>query len=244
MLQQIDRQGEAPLVAADKARLLDKPGGVDGLGAKAQVGDGTRARLLGVVDEVALGVEALQLADDLDAVLVGTNRAVGTEAEEQRPHPAGGLQIADGVPGQTEARHVIDNSHGKAWTRCIGCQLLEHHRAHGGGELFGREAVAAATEPRQALDKTALQTIDQRALHIQQQRLAARARLLGAIQHRDAAHALRQRVQQRLHREGAIEANDQHPGLAILPVEPVHRGAGGGRPEPISTITSVASGAP
>ena len=69
-------------MAADKARLLDKPGGVDGLGAKAQVGDGARARLLGVVDEVALGVEALQLADDLDAVLVGAHRAIGTEAEE------------------------------------------------------------------------------------------------------------------------------------------------------------------
>ncbi|MNF65088.1 hypothetical protein D3C84_468390 [compost metagenome] len=230
VLQQIDRFDKAPLVAADKARLLDKPGRIDGLGAKAQVGDGARARLLGVVDEVALGVEALQLADDLDAVLVGADRAVGTESEEQRPHPAGGLQIADGVPGQTEARHVIDNSHGKAWTRCIGCQLLEHRRAHGRGELFGRETVAAATEPRQPLDKTALQTIDQRALHIQQQRLAAGARLLGAIQHRHAAHAGGQRIEQRLHREGAIETNDQHPGLAILPVEPIHRSAGGGRP--------------
>ena len=59
-------------------------------------------------------MEPLQLADDLDAVLVGADRAVGAEAEEQRPHPAGRLQIAYGVPGQTEARHVIHYPHGKA----------------------------------------------------------------------------------------------------------------------------------
>ncbi len=191
VLQQVYRFDKAPLVAADKARLLDKPGGIDGLGAKAQVGDGARARLLGVVDEIALGVEPLQLADDLDAVLVGADCAVGTKAEEERPHPAGGLQIADGVPCQTEARHIIHDPHRKAGARRIGCQLLKHSRAHGRGELLGGEAVATATEPRQALDKAALQAIDQRALHIQQQRLAARARLLGAIQHRHAPHALR-----------------------------------------------------
>ncbi len=175
-------------------------------------------------------MEPLQLADDLDAVLVGAHRAVGTEAEEERPHPAGGLQIADGVPGQTEARYVIDNPHGKAGARRIGCQLLEHSRTHGGGELFGREAVATATEPRQPFDKAALQAVDQGALHIQQQRLATCPRLLGAIQHGDAAHALRQRIEQRLYREGAIEAHNQDPCLAILLVEPIHGSAGSGRP--------------
>ncbi len=217
-------------MAADKARLLDEPGGVYGLGAKTQVGDGARARLLGVVDEVALGVEAIQLADDLDAVLVGADCAVGAEAKKQGPHPARRLQIADGVPGQTEARNIVHYPHGKARARRIGCQLLKHSRAHGRGELLGREAVATTTEPRQPLDKAALQAIDQGALHIQQQRLAAGARLLGAIQHSDAAHAGRQRIEQRLHREGAIEAHHQAPCLAILLVEPVDRGAGGGRP--------------
>ncbi|MNI14130.1 hypothetical protein D3C73_673810 [compost metagenome] len=134
------------------------------------------------------------------------------------------------MPGQTEARDVIDNSHGKARARRIGCQLLEYSRAHGGGELLGREAVTAATQPGQPLDKAALQTVDQRALHIQQQRLAARARLLGAIQHGDATHTPGQGIEQRLHREGTIEANDQDPGLAILPVEPIHSRAGSGRP--------------
>ncbi|MNV21151.1 hypothetical protein D3C71_1120790 [compost metagenome] len=134
------------------------------------------------------------------------------------------------MPGQTETGYIIDNPHGKAWTRRIGCQLLKHRRAHGRGELLGGETIATAAEPGQPLDKAALQAIDQGALHIQQQRLATRPRLLGAIQHRHAAHTLRQRIEQCLYREGAIEANDQYPGLAILPVEPIHRGAGGGRP--------------
>ncbi len=41
--------------------------------------------LLGVVDEVALRVVGRVLADDLDGVLVGAHRAIGTEAVEERP---------------------------------------------------------------------------------------------------------------------------------------------------------------
>jgi hypothetical protein len=47
------------------------------------VGDGDRAGLLRVVHEVALGEVVGLLADDLDGVLVGADRAVGTETEEE-----------------------------------------------------------------------------------------------------------------------------------------------------------------
>ena len=106
------------------------------------------------------------------------------------------------------------------------------------------EAIATATEPGQPLDKAALQAVDEGALHIQQQRLAACPGSLVRSSTAMRRTLCGRRVEQRLHREGAIEANDQHPGLAILLVEPIHRRAGGGRPEPISTMTSVASGAP
>ena len=55
-----------------------------GRGLDAQVRDGDRARLLRVVDEVALRVEIGLLADDLDRVLVGAHGAVGAEAVEHR----------------------------------------------------------------------------------------------------------------------------------------------------------------
>ena len=57
------------LVAADEARLRDEVGRLDRLRAEAQVRDRLRARLLRVVDEVALRVQVL-LAEDLDRVLV------------------------------------------------------------------------------------------------------------------------------------------------------------------------------
>jgi hypothetical protein len=57
--------------------------------AEAQVRDRDRAGLLGVVDEVALGEVVRVLADDLDAVLVGADRAVGAQAVEQGAHHVG-----------------------------------------------------------------------------------------------------------------------------------------------------------
>jgi len=44
------------LMAADEVRLRDQVGRVDRLRPKAQMGDGARARFLGIVDEVALGI--------------------------------------------------------------------------------------------------------------------------------------------------------------------------------------------
>ncbi len=52
----VDLLEELELVAGDEVGARDEVGGADGLGAEAQVGGGERAGLLGVVDEVALGV--------------------------------------------------------------------------------------------------------------------------------------------------------------------------------------------
>ena len=60
--------------------------------AEAQVRDGLRAGLLGVVDEVPLGVQIRLVTEDLDRVLVRADRPVGAEAEE---HGADGLRRLD-----------------------------------------------------------------------------------------------------------------------------------------------------
>ena len=67
---------------ATKSAPLDEIGRSDGLGPEAQVRHRDRARLLRVVDEVALGEQVGALADDLDRGLVGTDRAVRAEPEE------------------------------------------------------------------------------------------------------------------------------------------------------------------
>ncbi len=81
------------LVAADEAGPLDEVGGPDRLRPEAQVRDRLRARLLRVVDEVALGIQALLVAEDLDRVLVRADGAVGAEAEEDRAHRLGRLDV-------------------------------------------------------------------------------------------------------------------------------------------------------
>ena len=85
-LQHVEALQERELVAGDEGRAVDQVGGADRLRAEAQVRDGDRAGLLRVVDEVALGVVVRLLADDLDGVLVGADRAVGAEAVEERAH--------------------------------------------------------------------------------------------------------------------------------------------------------------
>ncbi len=81
-LEHVELLEEDEGVAGHEVRRGDEVGGADGLGPEAQVGDRDGAGLLGVVDEVALGVVGRVLADDLDGVLVGAHGAVRAEAVE------------------------------------------------------------------------------------------------------------------------------------------------------------------
>ena len=84
VLEHVDPFQELELMAGDEPGLRDQIGRPDRTRARAQVGDRRRARLLGVVDEVALHVQIGLFPDDLDRVLVGADGAVGAEAVEQR----------------------------------------------------------------------------------------------------------------------------------------------------------------
>ena len=104
----VDPVEQPELVAADEAGLLHEVGSADRLRPEAEVRDGLRAGLLRVVDEVALRVQAL-VAEDLDRVLVRADRPVRAEAEEDRAHRLGRLDVECRVV--VEARHrdvVID----------------------------------------------------------------------------------------------------------------------------------------
>jgi hypothetical protein len=79
----------------------DQVGGADRLGAEAQVRGGHGAGLLGVVDEVALGVVfGVFGADDLDGVLVGAHGAVGAEAVEEGADGRGLRWRRSGIVGR------------------------------------------------------------------------------------------------------------------------------------------------
>ena len=88
---------ELELVAGDEAGAADEVRRADRPRPEAQVRDRDGARLLRVVDEVALREAVGLLAEDLDRVLVGADRAVGAEAVEDRARDVGRLDVEVGV---------------------------------------------------------------------------------------------------------------------------------------------------
>ena len=164
------------LVAADEAGLRDEVRRADRLRPEAQVRDGLRAGLLGVVDEVALGVQALFGAEDLDRVLVRADRAVGAEAEEHRPHGLRRLDVERRVVGQARAGDVVVDPDREPPLGPLALQLVEHAGDHPGRELLRGQAVAAADHARHQLALAVGVRLAERREHVEEQRLAERAR--------------------------------------------------------------------
>ena len=133
-------------MAGDEVCLPDQVRRADRPRAEAQVRDGHRARLLRVVDEVALGVVRRLLADDLDRVLVGADRAVRAQAEEHAPRHVVRLDVQVAVVRQRRVRDVVDDADGEVVARRRPAQLVEHAVDHRRRELLRRQAVAAADD--------------------------------------------------------------------------------------------------
>jgi hypothetical protein len=89
-------------------------------------------------------------------------------------------------------------------------QLVEDGAHHRGREFLGREAVASADHARHRRERAVLHGLRERRAHVLVQRLAERAGLLGAIEHRDRLHAARHRREERGRGEGPVEADLEH----------------------------------
>ena len=154
---------------------------------EAQVGDGDAARLLRVVDEVALGEVGRVLADDLDGVLVGAHRAVGAQAPEVAADHVLALGLEGGVVGEREVGDVVVDAHREVALGAGVGQLVVDRLHHGRRELLGGEAVAAADHGDLVVEAVdvGLLRLAQRRDHVLVERLAEAARLLGAVEHGD-----------------------------------------------------------
>ena len=148
--------------------------------AEAQVADGHAAGLLGVVLEVRLNVLVGVVADDLDGVLVGAHGAVAAQAPELaldgagaavlgRPPPPGRLRLVTSstMPmvnwflGRPEPAPHIQRT--RSWEAC---PWSPDHSGQPTTVLSGDAAYQSGD-------------------HVQVQRLAQSAGLLGAVQHRN-----------------------------------------------------------
>ena len=215
------------LVAADEARARDEVRRPDGLRSEAQVRDGLRARLLRVVDEVALGVQALLGAEDLDRVLVRADRAVGAEAEEHRSHRVGRLDVERVVVREARVGHVVGDADREAPLGSLAGELVEHGGDHPRRELLRRQPVAAADHLRHQLALAIRVGLAQRREHVEEQRLAERSGLLGPVEHGDAARGGRQGRDQLLRRERAVEPDLCHADALAAGLQVAHRLARG-----------------
>ena len=211
----VDLVEQPELVAADEARVLHEVRRPDRPRPEAQVRHGLRARLLRVVHEVALRVQVLLRAEDLDRVLVRPDRAVRPESEEDRADRVGRFDVERRVVGQARPRDVVVDADGEPAPRPLARELGEHARDHARRELLRRQAVAAARHPRHD-PLVVLLRLGQRGDDVQEQRLADRARLLRPVQHGDPAHARGQRVEQRSRRERPVQAQLHHPDPLAL----------------------------
>src|SRR5271165_5416432 len=97
--QDIQFQQKIELVNADEVGRLQKIGGGDRSVAEAQVADRLGSGLVAVIDKVALRIASLVFGQNLHAILVRSNRSVGTKTKEQSAVDAGRLDIEARVDG-------------------------------------------------------------------------------------------------------------------------------------------------
>ncbi len=126
-------------------------------------------------------------AENLDRVLVRADGAVRAEAEEDRTDRAGRLDVQQRVIGQAGARHVIVDADGEPAPGPLASQFRENAGHHAGRELLGGQAVAPAGHQREELALTGGMRLSQRGDHVEEERLAARPRFLGPVEHGDPA---------------------------------------------------------
>ena len=215
------------VVAADEPGRVDQVRGPDGVRPETEVGGGLRAGLLGVVDEVPLGVAARVLAEDLDGVLVGADGTVRAEAEEEGAERPRRLDVQAAVVREAGPAHVVVDADREAGARLITAELGEDTGHHPRGHLLRGEPVTATDDHRHGPPGARAVRLGERAQHVQEERLAERPGLLGAVEHRHPARARRDRGEQCLSREGPVEAKLDHPHLLALGGE-IRRGLGGG----------------
>ena len=230
----VDPVEHPELVAADEARPLHEVGRPDRPWPETKVRDRLRSRLLRVVDEVALGEQTFLRAEDLDRVLVRADGSVRAQSEEDRAHRVRWLDIHRRVIREARPGDVVVDADREpaSWPRCR--KLVEHPGDHAGCELLRRQAVAPADDPWHRRPLAVLVRLGQRRDRVEEERLAQRARLLGAVEHGDVARRSQAAPRRVPARETACTAEPAARRLAL-------RARSASRPSPGSSRRPIPS---
>ena len=205
-------------MTGDEVGIVDEVRRLDRVGSVPQVRDGHRARLLGVVDEVALGVQFGVRTDDLHRGLVRADGAVAAERrEDRRPVPCRHTERR--VDRQAGVADVVVDADGEPASWRIRSQLVEDRLHHRRGELLRSEAVPTADHTDVVCDRPRRATVTTS----WKQRFTDRARFLGPVEHGDRSHARRQRAEEDIDRERTEQAHREHADRLALGDEPADR---------------------
>ena len=131
-------------MAGDEVCFRNQVAGTDRLRSEAQMRDGHRAGFLGVVNEISLRVVVGVLADDLDGILVGADRAVCSQTVEQGADHAVRLGGEGRVVVEAGVGDVVVDADGEVifWLGLL--QIVVDGLDHRRREFLRGESVAAA----------------------------------------------------------------------------------------------------
>ncbi len=135
---------EDPLVAGDEVGFRNQVGGVNGLRSEAQVRHRHRARLLRVVDKIALRVIVGVLADNLDGILVGAHGSIRAQAVEHGAHHVVRFGRKVGIVVETRMVQVIVNADREVLLGLGLGKVVEDRFHHRGCEFLRGQAISPA----------------------------------------------------------------------------------------------------
>ena len=143
------------------------------------MGNRHAAGFFGIVREIRLCEHVRVVADDFDRALVRADRAVRAEAPEFAGDMLRFPRLFDRDARERKFRHVIDDAERETVFRFVFRQIAVRRQNIFRQYVFGAQAVPTADYADRAT------RVRDRRRHVQKQRLTERARLFGAIQHRD-----------------------------------------------------------
>src|SRR5579875_4009455 len=160
--------------------------------------------LVRVIDKVSLSIKTRVFSDDLHAVFICADGAVGAETvEDGFGHPVRFYREAR-IADQTQAAHVVVDAHSEtmAWFQFL--QLIKDCFRHTGVEVLRRQAIPASNNARIHWQRTSGSGASERGDPIQIQGLAGRAGFLGPVKHGNGLDRSRMLSEKSVHREWPI----------------------------------------
>ena len=196
--------------------------GLDRLVSESEVRDGHTARLLGVVLEVSLYLLVRMVADDLDAVLVGSHGTVGAQTPEFAGLGAFRSNVRVLRRSQRQMRHIVVDGNREFFLRRVAPQVLVNSEDVSRLRILGAEAVTAAH-----YESVSKVSASESSYHVQEERLACSARFLGPVEDRDLLNGLRHGGQKIFLRERPVEMHLDDADLLALASEVINDLFGG-----------------